>query len=244
MKKYFFATTLLAILVIAGGYVYVKNINSKTTTTNTSTASTTALSVEDILNASYVISANSIGEIPTEKVVFPAHTNNDDKNLTGNVFIYQDGTVSTNLVSGKDYEYFSINNYEFNADHSEATVYITGNFAGEKNDNRVFSIQKIDGNVITKEQASDSQINEATTTACTSDTGKVMTYAKALLLAKTSSCAKIGTFTGEYSCNQNAGGLVDVYMKPTNSPNCAFACRISIDTGKAEEGWMCTGLKQ
>jgi hypothetical protein len=147
---------LIAILVIGGGYVYVKKIHSKATNTNTSTASTTVLSVDDILKASYVISANSIGEIPTEKVVFPALTNNDDKNVSGTVFIYQDGTVSSGLVSGKNYEYFSISQYEFNADHSEATVYITGNFVGEKNDNRVFSVQKIDGNIVTKEQISSS----------------------------------------------------------------------------------------
>ena len=79
------------------------------------------------------------------------------------------------------------------------------------------------------------------TNSCTSDKGSVMTYQRALEIAETSSCAKIGTFTGEYGCNQNAGGLVDVYMKPSDKPSCGFACRISIDTEKAEEGWMCVG---
>ncbi len=79
-------------------------------------------------------------------------------------------------------------------------------------------------------------------TSCTSDKGKVMTYSKALEIAKTSNCNNVGVFTGEYGCNKNGGGLVDVYMKPSDKPNCGFACRVSIDTGKAEEGWMCTGL--
>jgi hypothetical protein len=229
--------TLLAILIIGGGaYVYL-NKDSK-------------LSESDILKAPYTISANSIGEIPTTTATFPARTSSDENgNLTGMLVIYQDGTTSNDtLIGGKDYEAFWITKYEFNADHSEATVYIKGNFVGEGNDNRVFSVKKINGNVVTKEQSSieTSSIEKANTsasttlTSCTSDKGKVMTYAKALELAKTSSCAKIGTFTGEYNCNQNAGGLVDVYMKPANHPNCGFACRISIDTGKAEEGWMCT----
>jgi len=79
-------------------------------------------------------------------------------------------------------------------------------------------------------------------TSCTSDKGNVMTYNKALEISKTSSCNNIGSFNGKYSCNKNGGGLVDVYMEPTNKPGCSFACRVSIDTGKTEEGWMCTGL--
>ena len=68
-----------------------------------------------------------------------------------------------------------------------------------------------------------------------------MKYEEALKIAKASSCNNVGTFTGEYGCNKNAGGLIDVYMTPTDKPNCGLACRISIDTKKAEEGWMCTG---
>ena len=79
------------------------------------------------------------------------------------------------------------------------------------------------------------------TNSCTSDKGNVMTYDKALAISKASSCNSVGEFTGEIGCNPNGGGLIDVYMKPTDKPNCAFACRVSIDTGKAEEGWMCTG---
>lgn len=79
------------------------------------------------------------------------------------------------------------------------------------------------------------------TASCTSDKGNVMTYARALEIAKASSCNSIGKFTKEYNCNKNNGGLVDVYMEPTNKPGCGFACRVSIDTGKAEDGWMCTG---
>ena len=77
--------------------------------------------------------------------------------------------------------------------------------------------------------------------SCMSDKGNLMTFQKALEIAKASSCNNIGKFTGEYGCNKNSGGLVDVYIEPTNKPGCAFACRISIDTEKAEEGWMCTG---
>lgn len=79
------------------------------------------------------------------------------------------------------------------------------------------------------------------TNSCTSDKGNVMTYDKALAISKASSCNSVGEFTGEIGCNSNGGGLIDVYMKPTDKPNCAFACRVSIDTGKAEEGWMCSG---
>lgn len=79
------------------------------------------------------------------------------------------------------------------------------------------------------------------TASCTSDKGNSMTFQKALEIAKKSSCNNVGKFIGEYDCNKNNGGLVDVYMEPTNKPGCAFACRVSIDTGKTEEGWMCTG---
>jgi hypothetical protein len=30
-------------------------------------------------------------------------------------------------------------------------------------------------------------------------------------------------------------------MKPTDKPFCGLACHVSIDTKKAQEGWMCTG---
>ncbi len=68
------------------------------------------------------------------------------------MYVYPDGTASADLVGGKDYEAFWIYKYEFNADHSEATVYISGNFAGKGNDNRTFLINKVNGKVVAKEQ--------------------------------------------------------------------------------------------
>ena len=88
---------------------------------------------------------------------------------------------------------------------------------------------------------SDNSFTINSVTSCTSDKGNSMTFQKALEIAKASSCNNIGKFTKEYNCNKNNGGLVDVYMEPTNKPGCGFACRVSIDTGKIEEGWMCTG---
>ncbi len=79
--------------------------------------------------------------------------------------------------------------------------------------------------------------------SCTSTKGKIMTYQQALEIAKQSSCAEVGIFTNEFNCNSNAGGLIDVYMDPVGFPGCGFSCRISIDGGNAEQGWMCTGGK-
>ncbi len=92
-----------------------------------------------------------------------------------------------------------------------------------------------------KQKENNISSNNSVRVSCTSDKGKIMTYQRALEIAKDSSCFNVGKFTGEYGCNQNAGGLIDVYMSPSNKPMCGFACRISIDTEKAEEGWMCTG---
>lgn len=94
---------------------------------------------------------------------------------------------------------------------------------------------------ITTPKINSAPVKTISTTSCTSDKGKVMTYSEALEISKTSSCNSVGKFTGEYACNKNSGGLVDVYMKPSNTSNCGFACRVSIDTGITEEGWMCTG---
>jgi hypothetical protein len=85
------------------------------------------------------------------------------------------------------------------------------------------------------------KIEENKITSCVSSTGKIMTYGKALEIAKASSCAQVGNFTGEYGCNDNAGGMINVAMDPINHPGCGFACRVSIDKEVAEEGWMCTG---
>lgn len=162
-QKVFIAPLLIVlsvVIIVGGAFVYV---NKNHHTIATPTISPITLSVSDILKASYVISANSAGEIPVGKIVFPTLTSNDGQwlpGLTGTIFIYQDGTQSaTNLVAGKDYEAFWIYKYEFNADHSKATVYISGNFVGKGNDNRVFSVEKTNGNVVTKEQASGSAIS-------------------------------------------------------------------------------------
>jgi len=119
------------------------------------------------------------------------------------------------------------------------------NVGGNKSNKYVVELSYSYGN---GEQASDISDNSFTinyttvsTTSCTSDKGNSMTFQKALEIAKASSCNSVGKFTKEYNCNKNAGGLVDVYMEPTNKPSCGFACRVSIDTGKVEEGWMCTG---
>jgi len=78
--------------------------------------------------------------------------------------------------------------------------------------------------------------------SCTSDTGKTMTFQRALEIAKTSSCADVGNFTMGFSCNYNSGGLIDVRMNPINKPQCGLVCYVGIDTGEAEEGWRCTGV--
>ena len=78
--------------------------------------------------------------------------------------------------------------------------------------------------------------------SCKSSSGKIMTYERAFEIAKASSCAQVGNFTGKFYCNDNSGGIIDISVEPINHPGCGFSCLISIDKESAEEGWMCTGL--
>lgn len=123
------------------------------------------------------------------------------------------------------------------------TVIISGCSNKQTNENKVADNSSVNSTT-TQQKTADivtSTIKDKVS-SCTSSTGKVMTYGKALEIAKASSCAKVGNFTGEYGCNDNSGGFVDVYAKPIDNPGCGFTCRVSIDKEVAEEGWMCTGL--
>ena len=191
-----------------------------------------ALSENEILTATYSIGANSSGQIPAAKVVFPPFKSGETRTpaLTVAAFVYSDGTVSADLTSGKDYEYFWISKYQLNADHSVATVDITGNFVGEGNDNRTFSVSKVDGKIIAKEENKDQ-----------SATPPSIGESAALAIAE-KTCVKTGekvVSPGSYNENSKTWWF-DAKLKATPS-GCNPACVVSADTKKAAINWRCTG---
>lgn len=108
----------------------------------------------DILNATYVISGNFIGEkTPAQRVVFPKKTSDSNVygSLSGVVFMDKNGEVSQ-IPMGQVYEAFVIQDYQFNdKQHFTAKVRINGNFGASGNDGHLFLISNIGGEIVTKE---------------------------------------------------------------------------------------------
>lgn len=267
MKKFALATGALAAVILMGAGCSRPVAQVQQPQKNNAVS---ALSEDEIFTASYTIGANSSVGIPTAKIVFPPFKSGETRlpALTGTVFVYSDGTSSTELISGKDYEYFWISKYDFNADHSAATVDITGNFAGEMNDNRTFLVSKVDGKIITKEEgknqpavlpsiggqkdehgcligagyswcATKNMCIRAWEESCAPKTS--MNESEALAIAE-KSCVKTGekvVSPGSYNENSKTWWF-DAKLKATPS-GCNPACVVSADTKKAEINWRCTG---
>ncbi len=118
-----------------------------TQNTNSVPVTTNSLTEKDILNAKYTISANFGGKkTAPQSVVLPY------KDSTDRLYITEDGSVLINPTKPSG-EVFWIYKYEFtDSDHTQATVYVGGNFGASAQDNRIFTVKKINGEVVTTEK--------------------------------------------------------------------------------------------
>lgn len=112
------------------------------------------LSEKDILGAVYSISMNFNGKkIAPQFVQFPPKTGSDASRLTDVVYLYpynNAGLIDVTTNSPK--EAFWIYKYEFTDEsHKIANVYVGGNFGASGQDNRIFIVKKVDGEVVTTE---------------------------------------------------------------------------------------------
>jgi hypothetical protein len=168
-KKGFAITIIIAIvaLLIVGGVGY-NIINTKpgpnknliVIPTNTSTINTVSknqnnntLTEQDILSATYTLSANFNGKKTTpQKVKLPYIPNEEaaQKNKE-RLYITKDGSVVTDNKSGG--EMFYISSYKFiDSSNQGAIVYVTGSFGASGYDNRTFIVTKVNGQVVTQEK--------------------------------------------------------------------------------------------
>lgn len=167
-----FTTLILIIIILLGiiGWLYFKKQQAQpvelvpeterlqsTTTSITPKSSTPAaptqsgnkLTEQDIIGATYTISANFNGKKTAPQNVklpyVPAGSENKER-----LYINPDGSVVNDGKSGG--EMFYISNYEFtDSTQSEVTVYVVGNFGASGYDNRTYIVTKVDGQVVTKE---------------------------------------------------------------------------------------------
>ncbi|MEI6490872.1 MAG: hypothetical protein WCO16_03910 [bacterium] len=168
---------IIAVLVIGGGvYVYsqqnqqqainagIRTISNDNpllaTSENTNQAvsnldtlpqsQSNLLTENDILKATYQISANFGGEkAPLANVVFGQFYCHDCMSK-GVVYLNKNGIISTQM--GKSLEAFWLYKYDYvDSNHTKANVYIAGNFGSSGSDERIFTVTKIDGKVTTKE---------------------------------------------------------------------------------------------
>lgn len=170
---------IIIVVLVVGGGVYINSQKNDTPANNSenqnmqedNSVSTTSnstnnqdsieiLTENDILNATYRLSANLNGtRTPPVDVIFPKSPDKS-KVLSNSVSISQNGLeVSSQANKG---ESFWIYKYEFtNSVYTEATVYIAGNFGASGMDNRMFSVRKVNGKVVTSENITTTTSNEA-----------------------------------------------------------------------------------
>lgn len=163
------ATLIVIIIILLGivGWLYFKKQPAQsleaTPVTEVSNATTTAAPVlqkqssltltdQDVLGATYTISANFGGKkTAPQKVRLPYIPNGkaDPKNEE-RLYIAEDGSVVRETDGGA--EMFYISSYKFtDSTHLEAIVYVTGKYGGTGSDNRTFTVTKLGGQVVTKE---------------------------------------------------------------------------------------------
>lgn len=128
----------------------VTDSSEKNDTNTESKKSVQVLTDAEIKSAVYPLSANFEGTKTSQiNVTFPPDADNANR-LTGVVYIDRSGSLLKSVTAGA--EGFWISSYKY-SDNSktEAIVNVRGNFGGSGNDDRVFTVSKIDGEVIVKE---------------------------------------------------------------------------------------------
>ncbi len=148
---------ILAVVIVGGIFVYqyfskskIPNSNDQENpnvqTTNNIQNPSEFLTENDILKATYTISANFGGKRTAPQNVVLPYGDSPDR-----VYITENGSVLIN-PSQPSGEVFCIYKYEFtDSIHSQAKVYIGGNYGASGKDDRVFNVRKSNGTVITEE---------------------------------------------------------------------------------------------
>jgi len=105
-----------------------------------------SLTESDILNATYAISANFGGKMTSPQNVVLPYGDSPDR-----LYITENGSVLKN-PSEPSGEVFWIYKYEFtDSAHTQARVYVGGNYGASGQDNRIFIVKKTNGSVVTEE---------------------------------------------------------------------------------------------
>lgn len=140
----------VAVLLFGGVFVYqyyvIPKADNQLQTQSQQKKQSDILTENDILKATYTISANFGGKKTMPQNLVLPYGDSPDR-----VYIAENGSVLINPPEPSG-EAFWIYKYEFiDSTHTQAKVYIGGNFGASGHDNRIFNVRKSNGTVITEE---------------------------------------------------------------------------------------------